>query len=529
MKKKYSIPGIIYALAIVLLVGCSNSSRKAQDDSYITLSKEVLQDKIKGAWALQTIGVAYGGPTEFKYLGRIIPDSVEIVWADTMMLHWMTTFPGLYDDIYLDLTFVDVMEKEGLDAPALSHGMAVAKAKYWLWHANQQARYNILYGILPPESGHWLNNPHADDIDFQIEADFAGIMSPAMPNTALEICDRVGHVMNSGDGYYGGVFVAGMYSYAFIENDIPLIVDKALAMIPVESTFYQCIADVIQWHQEYPDDWKKNWQLIEDKWGPEIGCPYGAYSVFNIDAKINSAYVVLGLLYGEGDLGKTMEIATRAGQDSDCNPGTAGGVIGTIIGYDQIPEYWGKGLELIEDMNFQNISTSLNDVYEISYRHALEVIAENGGQVTESEVNIKLQEPVIAPLEQNYTGYELGDEIKINKRFTSKDPQELEVEFEGVGAVLTGRVRHIDFDDTYALISDEETLNNYKLIAEFYIDGELSKTMELPLSFVERTFPIFFQYELPEGKHTLKMKITNPHEKVYLQLWNMVVYKKKHS
>ena len=523
------MPGIIYALVTILLLGCNNSPKKVQDDNFITLSKEVLKDKIKGAWAIQTIGVTYGGPTEFHYLKRIIPDSIEIVWTDTMMLHWMTSFPGLYDDIYMDLTFVEVMEKEGLDAPALSHGKAVANAKYWLWHANQQARYNILHGILPPESGHWLNNPHADDIDFQIEADFAGIMNPGMPNSALEICDRVGHVMNSGDGYYGGVFVAGMYSYAFIENDIPVIVNKALALIPRESAFYQCIADVVQWHQQYPNDWKKNWQLIEDKWGLDIGCPYGAYSDFNIDAKINAAYVVLGLLYGEGDLGKTMEIATRAGQDSDCNPATAGGIVGTIIGYDQIPEYWGKGLELIEDMDFQHTSTSLNDVYEISYRHALELIAENGGQITESEVKIKLQEPVIAPLEQNFPGYGLDNEIMIERRFTSKDPLELELEFEGVGVVLTGRSRHIDFDDTYALESDEETLNDYKLMVDFYIDGHLSKTMELPLSFIERTNPIFFQYELPEGKHTLKIKIINPHKKVYLHVRNMVVYQKKHS
>ncbi len=51
---------------------------------------------------------------------------------------------------------------------------------------------------MPPESGHWLNNPHSEDIDFQIEADFAGLMSPGMVNSAVEICDRVGHIMNYG-------------------------------------------------------------------------------------------------------------------------------------------------------------------------------------------------------------------------------------------------------------------------------------------------------------------------------------------
>ena len=189
---KYLLPTLFF----FTLISCNeNDSNK-----YFIISEENLKDKIKGAWASQTIGVTFGGPTEFRYLKKIIPDSIEISWNDSTLYKMMKNTPGLYDDIYMDLTFVEVMEKEGLDAPASSHAKAYANAKYWLWHANQQGRYNILNGIMPPESGHWLNNPHADDIDFQIEADFAGIMTPGMPNTALEICDKVGHIMNYGDG-----------------------------------------------------------------------------------------------------------------------------------------------------------------------------------------------------------------------------------------------------------------------------------------------------------------------------------------
>ncbi|MCK5103700.1 MAG: ADP-ribosylglycohydrolase family protein, partial [Cyclobacteriaceae bacterium] len=165
---------ISFILLISIFIIQCNPKQADHIDGFVTISKEVLKDKIKGAWAAQTIGVTYGGPTEFKYNKNIIPDSIEIHWSDTMMYHWMKHIPGLYDDVYMDLTFVEVMEKEGIDAPAASHAKAYANAKYWLWHANQQGRYNILHGITPPESGHWFNNPHADDIDFQIEADFAG-------------------------------------------------------------------------------------------------------------------------------------------------------------------------------------------------------------------------------------------------------------------------------------------------------------------------------------------------------------------
>ena len=114
----------------------------------------------------------------------------------------------------------------------------------------------------------------------------------------------------------------------------------------------------------------------------------------------------------------------------------------------------------------------------------------------------------------------------MNKRIGKNDLQEMSIEFEGIGVALKGRAGNLDFIDNYALISDEETLNGYKLIVEFYIDEKLSKTMELPLSFIERAHELFYAYELPEGKHTLKMKVTNPHDKVFLDVGDLVVYVK---
>ncbi len=507
-------------LLVTMLAGCKENEQKSVSEDYIVLDKATLKDKIKGAWALQTIGVTYGGPTEFRYNQKIIPDSVTIQWSDTMMRYWMENIPGLYDDIYLDLTFVETIEKYGVDAPSDSFAKAYAYADYKLWHANQQGRYNYRHGIKPPQSGHWLNNPHADDIDFQIEADFAGIMNPGMPNSAVQICDTVGHIMNHGDGYYGGVFVAGMYSFAFINDSIADVIHQALSLIPEQSTFYQCIADVIKWHKEYPDEWKKNWQLIEDKWGVDIGCPDGAFRPFNIDAKINSAYVVLGLLYGNGDLDKTLEISTRAGQDSDCNPATAAAVLGTIMGYENIPEYWGKGLEYIEDMDFKYTSMSLNDAYEISYKHALEQIKINNGKVTENEVKIKKQKPLTVALEENFPGYKLGENIPVNKTIKINDPSEVEIEFEGIGVVVRGGARYVKIEP------ENESMDDFVLNVECYIDDELSKTMELPLNFIHRSPQVFFQYELPEGKHKLKLKVLNPHKRASLEIKNIITYTK---
>lgn len=99
MKRTITRLRLISLILIIpfILVQC-NTEKKEVNEDFVTISKEVLKDKIKGAWAAQTIGVTYGGPTEFRYNKKMIPDSIEIHWSDTMMYHWMSRIPGLYDD-----------------------------------------------------------------------------------------------------------------------------------------------------------------------------------------------------------------------------------------------------------------------------------------------------------------------------------------------------------------------------------------------------------------------------------------------
>ena len=520
---KYFFQLLKLFLLTFFFAGCV---QETNDSEFFVMGKDDLKDKIMGAWALQTIGVTYGGPTEFRYLKRVIPDSIAIPWSDSAMYKAMKFSPGLYDDIYMDLTFVDVLEKEGLDASPNAFATAYANAGYWLWHANQQGRYNVQHGIAPPASGNWINNPHADDIDFQIEADFAGIMSPGMPGMVNDICDPVGHIMNSGDGYYGGVYMAALYSNAFVLSDIEQVVSESLQIIPKESTYYQCMADVITWYAEYPNDWQKTWTLVEEKWGEDIGCPDGALSDFNIDAKINSAYVIMGLLYGRGDIDMTMEIATRCGQDSDCNPASAAGILGAMIGYKNIPEKWASGLSMVEDLDFKYTEISLNDVYGMSYRHALKVIEKYGGEVNDNEVKIIKREPVPIALEQNFPAYRLVEKRQINKEISNLDEQNLSFDFSGIGIVVRGKVNNRNFSDIYALESDEQTLNGYIVKMEFTVDDMDPVVVEEPLAFIRRNHELFFKYELVPGDHQLSMKVLNPHPDVIIQLYDAIVYDK---
>ncbi len=128
------------------------------------------------------------------------------------------------------------------------------------------------------------------------------------------------------------MLVAAMYSLAFVFDDINYIVEEALKVIPSESKFAQCMSDVIRWHKENPDDWKETWFKTHRKWSQDIGSPLGVFRPFNIDAKINAAWVLVGLLYGDGDFARTYEITARCGDDADCNPASSGGILATING-----------------------------------------------------------------------------------------------------------------------------------------------------------------------------------------------------
>lgn len=475
----------------------------------VTLSKEALKDKIKGGWAGQTIGVTFGWPTEFNYRGTFIQDYQTIVWNDDYVVKAMDEFPGLYDDIYMDLTFVDVFERYGLEAPADSFARAYATADYQLWHANQAGRYNILNGIPASQSGNWLNNPHADDIDFQIESDFAGLMSPALPNAASEISDKIGHIMNSGDGWYGGVYVSNMYALAFVSSDINYIVKEALKSIPAQSQFYKCVADVIKWHKQYPNDWKQTWFEIQRKWAEERGCPDGVFQPLNIDAKLNAAYVALGLLYGQGDFTKTMEISTRAGQDSDCNPSTAGGVLGTVMGYNKIPAYWLNAIKKAEDKKFSHTDLSLNKVYEMGYKHALLNIRRNKGKVEEHQVVIPFDAPRPVRFEENFAGHYPKEVLPLSRAFQDR----MDFSFEGIGFVLRGYAR-----------AKKANPPAHTLTAALYIDGKEVEKARLPVYGIHHRTDLFWRYQLPRGKHRVEVKILNPHPDYELSAVDCLVY-----
>ena len=379
------------------------------------ISVEEYRDKMAAGWIGQMVGVGWGAPTEFKFKGEIIPEEKVPVWKPEMVNQYRQ------DDIYVEMTFLRSMELHGLDVSIRQAGIDFANSGYRLWHANRYGRENLRNGIAPPDSGHPKFNAHADDIDYQIEADFSGLIAPGMPNVGIELGEKFGRLMNYGDGLYGGQFVAGMYAEAFFEDDPKKLVEAGLACIPAGSQYAEAIRDVVKWHAKEPGDWKAVWQKINDKY--QRNKDYRRFSCdpgkFNIDAKINGAYIAMGLLYGEGDIEKTTVISMRCGQDSDCNPSNATGILCTTSGMKNLPARFTSALD--RSIEYSHTAYDFDALLEVCEKLTRQAVVKHGGRI---EKNAGGKETFVIPvLAPRLTGLEQAWEPGpvANSRFTETE------------------------------------------------------------------------------------------------------------
>ncbi|HWQ92959.1 MAG TPA: ADP-ribosylglycohydrolase family protein [Clostridia bacterium] len=365
MKKSQVSLRLWLALA-VLPVLCLNGAESRR------ISVQEYRDKMKAGWIGQIAGVSLGGPTEFRWKDQVIPADKVPVWKPAMINEAFGQ-----DDLYVEMTFLRTLEEHGLKVSIRQAGIDFANSGYALWCANNAGRINLRKGIAPPDSSHPQFNKCPNDIDYQIEADYSGLIAPGMPQSAVAMGEKFGRLMNYGDGMYAGQFIGAMYAEAFFEKDPVRIIERALAAIPAECQYAEMVRDMLEWYRAEPKDWEKTWKLCQAKYreNPE----YQKASNGGIDCKINGAYVLMGLLYGKGDLDQTMIISTRCGQDSDCNPSSSAGVLFTTIGFSKLPERFSTDLN--EEKVFSHTAYNFPRLINVCEKLARQVLKQQGGKV----------------------------------------------------------------------------------------------------------------------------------------------------
>jgi hypothetical protein len=218
---------------------------------------------------------------------------------------------------------------------------------------------------------------------------------------------------------------------------------------------------------------------------------------------------VLGLLYGDGDMGKTMEIATRAGQDSDCNPSSAAGILGVILGYSKIPDEWKAGIPSMAKTKFEYTQYSFDGIVASTMARALKVIVGAGGRVTDAEVVVPRQTPKAPPLEQWDSGVPTA-RVETDApawtwtggwRDAAGDGSERRTR-EAAGA---GDAAMLEFDGTGVAIVGAMSQAGGR--ADVWIDGKKADSIDAWIP--ERTFDndYFHVTGLKDGRHTLRLVV----------------------
>lgn len=385
-------------LAVTTILSAANFQMvSAVEKQTVVISEDELINKTLGGFIGKFAGVTWGGPTEAKAMGRLLTEAEIPNWDKPSRVN--NAFDD--DDLYVMIPLLDTLYKNGLDCDINLLADSYKNSGFYLWHANAAARENLQHGIPYPYSGHYKYNIHNDCLDWQITTDFVGQAYPGLVNGAIKSSFDIGHIMSYGDGTYGGVFISAMHSKAYTAKSVDEIIEAGVNSVPKGSKFRKIVDEVMQYYSE-GKTWQENWELINNKYLHTDRCTVS--EDLNIDASFNSAFILIGLLYGEGDFEQSMKIAMMCGQDSDCNPSSVGGILGNFYGEAGLPDKWKS--EVDYSRKFQSTDYTLNDAVKANVELAKEAILAAGGSVDENKNwTIPVDDTIVPPaLEQTPNG-----------------------------------------------------------------------------------------------------------------------------
>ena len=225
----------------------------------------------------------------------------------------------------------------------------------FLWVSNQKAFDLMIQGIIPPETSNPELNPYYEMIDAQLTTEIFGLFSPTKPEIALELAYLPIRTTARKNAALIAEFNIIMYSLASknikdlsIKNRILLMAEKARFHLP-NNTYPAKMFDFVY------DNYKKGiaWESTRDElhnkyqvrqedgyhWATTDKSCNGCFA-----AGINFGASIISLLYGEGDLKKTIQIGALAGWDSDNPTATWGGLLGFMKGKKEVEKIFGRKL-----------------------------------------------------------------------------------------------------------------------------------------------------------------------------------------
>ncbi len=354
-------------------------------------------EKIYAGWLAKIIGIRLGAPVEgWTY------EKIKNIYGE------LEHYPVLYREFAADddsngpLFFLKALENTGNHYNLKARDVGVALLNYapyehgFFWwggygiSTEHTAYLNLCSKIPAPRSGSVEQNGEAvaEQIGGQIFIDTWGLVTAGNPDLAARYAKEAASVTHGGNGVYGGIFIASCISYAFEEKNIKKIIEKGLSYIPKDCEYARVVNAVINYYEKNPHNWRDCFQYVFDNFG------YDKYPG-NCHIIPNTAVIILGLLYGEGDFSDTINITNMCGWDTDCNVGNAAAIMGVRNGLEGIGyEKWRKPVNdllicssVVGSMNIMDIPYGASYIAKLAYSIAGEDIPKPYKTIFEARID----------------------------------------------------------------------------------------------------------------------------------------------
>ena len=387
---KYSF-SIIFVLVVLLIpfVGGASDSKVSKisennfsEDSVLVLSRSEYKDRLYGFWLGQCIANWTGLVTEMDKIGNIgdiktgnfytmedwgKPDQPNIWSKDPSDLSLTIDFVfagetdiwGSDDDTDIEYMYqylhlvnnASILSGEQIRDGWLKH--IKEEEENYIWVSNQTAFDLMQKGIMPPATSLPENNPHYEMIDAQLTTEIFGLFAPGRPDIALEIAKLPIRVTARFESEWIAKFYVIMHSLASketshltINNKLRWMANEARKILP-NNSYPAKMYDFVKRRYQDGVDWEDTRDMVYEKYQVKQEDGYDITSR-NLHcngcfaAGINFVASIISLLYGEGDIKKTIQIGALCGWDSDNPTATWGGLIGFMIGKRGVETAFGR-------------------------------------------------------------------------------------------------------------------------------------------------------------------------------------------
>lgn len=308
------------------------------------------EDRVHAAWLARVIGNTLGKPIEEgyhwtrpvieSYLRSVdaypLTDYVPAVSGHPLVGDWQHTTRGSIDgakrDDDIDYTVLGLLllEQHGADFTTADVAeLWLRRLPYLATETAERVTYRNLVAGIPAEEAADVRNPYIELIGAQIRADIFGYALPGRPAEAAELAYRDARLSHRGNGVYGAMWAAALVAIAFSVDSVAEAVVQSLGHVPAGSRLHAELTTVVADHRG-GRTWEESRAAAEARWA-------GTSWVHTVN---NAGALTAALLWGGGDVRRTLALTVQAGLDTDSNGGTAGSVLGAVRGTSAIPAVW---------------------------------------------------------------------------------------------------------------------------------------------------------------------------------------------